>query len=152
MNLDDLELILVPTDFSEASDAALGTAIRMAQAFHAAIKVFHVDIDPTIVLPPPLDTITIPRLFEDVLANTAERLERLVAEVTKAGVTCTSAAEFGRSHTSIVERARMDNAGLIVIGSHGRQGLSHALIGSVAEKVVQHAPCAVLVVPVALHA
>ena len=147
MNFDELELILVPTDFSESSEAALRSAVRLAQTFHAAIEVFHVEIDPSLVLPPPMDAVTIPLVFEKVIAQTAERLERIVGEVRRAGVTCTSASELGRSHTAIVERARLAHAGLIVIGSHGRHGLGHALLGSVAEKVVQHAPCAVLVVP-----
>jgi nucleotide-binding universal stress UspA family protein len=151
MNFDDLKLILVPTDFSESSETALRIAIRLAQTFHAAIEVFHVDIDPSLVLPPPMDAVSMPLLFEKVLASSAEHLERIVGEVRKAGVTCTSAAEVGRSHTAIVERARLAAAGLIVIGSHGRHGLSHALLGSVAEKVVQHAPCAVLVIPIPPH-
>ena len=148
MNFDDLKNILVPTDFSASSEAALRAAIQLARIFDAAIEVFHVDIDPALVLPPPVDTISIPLLFEKVLASTAERLERIVGEVQKAGITCTSASEFGRSHSAIVERARLGGAGLIVLGSHGRHGFSHALLGSVAEKVVQHAPCAVLVIPV----
>ena len=147
MNFDTLKLILVPTDFSESSEVALGAAIRLAQTFHAAIEVFHVDIDPALVLPPPFDTITMPRLFERVLERTAARLEQVVTEVRKAGVTCSSAEELGRSFDAIVERARLADAGLIVMGSHGRHALGHALLGSVAEKVVEHAPCAVLVVP-----
>jgi nucleotide-binding universal stress UspA family protein len=98
-------------------------------------------------LPPPADAISMPRHFERVLASTAERLERTVAGVRQAGVACASSEEIGRSHTAIAERARVSGARLIVMGSHGRQGLSHALLGSVAEKVVQHSPCAVLVVP-----
>ena len=100
------------------------------------------------MLPPPAGAISLPGLFERVLADTAERLEGLVAEVRKAGVTCSSADELGKSHTAIIERARLAGAGLIVMGSHGRHGLTHLLLGSVAEKVVAHAPCAVLVVPV----
>lgn len=148
MNFDDLKLIVVPTDFSESSEAALRAAIRLAQTFQASIDLFHVDIDPSLVLPPPGDILSVPFVFERVLAGAAERLDRIVAEVLQAGVACTSASEFGRSHTTIVEHARRIGAGLIVIGSHGRHGLSHALLGSVAEKVVKHAPCAVLVVPV----
>jgi nucleotide-binding universal stress UspA family protein len=148
MDLDALNVILVPTDFSEGAAAALRVAVRLAQTFHAAIEVFHVDIDPTLVLPPPLDAISMPALFEKMLAGTSERLEHLLAEVRESGVTCTSAEELGRSHTAIVERARLVDAGLIVMGSHGRHGLNRALLGSVAEKVVEHAPCAVLVVPV----
>jgi nucleotide-binding universal stress UspA family protein len=149
MNFDDLKLIVVPTDFSESSEAALRAAIRMAQTFHASIEVFHVDIDPSLMLPPPGDILSVPFVFERVLAGAAERLESIVGEVRQAGVPCTSASEFGRSHTTIVEHARRSGAGLIVMGSHGRHGLSHALLGSVAEKVVKFAPCAVLVVPVA---
>jgi nucleotide-binding universal stress UspA family protein len=148
MNFDELKLILVPTDFSESSEIALRAAVQLAQTFHAAIEVFHVEIDPALILPPPADTISMPLLFENVIAKTAERLERIVAEVNSAGVVCTSAAELGRSHQAIVERAKLAGAGLIVMGSHARHGLSHALLGSVAEKVVQHSPCAVLVVPV----
>jgi nucleotide-binding universal stress UspA family protein len=147
MTLDDLKLILVPTDFSEASAAALRAAIRLARAFDAAIEVFHVDPDPALLLPPPLDVVSRPAAFERVLAETAEKLERVVAEVRAAGVTCTSASELGRSDTSIVEHARRSGAGLIVMGTHGRRGLAHALIGSVAEKVVEHGTCPILVVP-----
>jgi nucleotide-binding universal stress UspA family protein len=148
MNFDDLKLIVVPTDFSESSSAAMRAAVQLAQAFHASIEVFHVNIDPSLVLPPPADVLSVPIAFERVLADTAEKLERVVGEVRQAGVVCKSASEMGRSHTTIVEQARRSGAGLIVMGSHGRHGLSHALLGSVAEKVVQHAPCAVLVVPV----
>ena len=147
MNLDDLKLILVPTDFSEASAVAVRAAVRLAQAFHASIEVFHVDPDPALLLPPPLDVVSRPAAFERVLAETAEKLERVVAEVRRAGVPCTSASELGMSDTSIVERARRSGAGLIVMGTHGRRGLAHALVGSVAEKVVEHGGCPVLVVP-----
>lgn len=149
MNLDDLKLILVPTDFSEASGAALRAAIRLAQAFHAAIEVLHVDLEPSLVLPPPADVVVRPGAFGRVLAETAEGLEQVVAEVRRAGVSCTSSSEVGRSYSTIVERARRSQAGLIVMGTHGRRGFSHALLGSVAEKVVEHAGRPVLVVPVA---
>jgi len=147
MNLDDLKLILVPTDFSETSAAAVRAAIRMAQAFHAAIEVFHVDPDPALLLPPPVDVVSRPLAFERVLTETTEKLERVVSQVRQAGVPCTSVSEFGRSSSSIVEQARRSGAGLIVMGTHGRHGLAHALIGSVAEKVVEHGKRPVLVVP-----
>jgi universal stress protein A len=147
LDFDKLSRILVATDFSESSDAALRAAIRLAQIVHAPIEVFHVDIDPSLVLPPPADLLSTPLIFERVVAGAAERLEQVVDQVRRAGVECTSASELGRTHTTIVEHARRIDAGLIVMGTAGRHGLSHALLGSVAEKVVQHAPCAVLVVP-----
>jgi universal stress protein A len=147
MNFDELKLILVPTDFSEASPPALHAAIRLAQTFHASIGVLHVNIDPNLVLPPPGDLITAPIDVTDILADDAERLDRVAEEVRRAGVPCTAATEVGRTHTEIVNHARGIGAQLIVMGTHGRQGIGHALLGSVAEKVVQHAPCPVLVVP-----
>jgi nucleotide-binding universal stress UspA family protein len=148
MALDDLKVILVPTDFSPASAMAVKAAIRLAQLFRASIELFHVNVDPSVVLPPPADLFSFPGVFERVLADTAEKIERVAGEIRDAGVTCTSASDVGRSYATIVEQARRSGAGLIVMGSHGRHGLSHALLGSVAEKVVQHAPCPVLIVPV----
>jgi nucleotide-binding universal stress UspA family protein len=148
MTLDNLKIILVPTDFSPASASAVKAAIRLAQLFRASIELFHVNIDPSVVLPPPGDVLSFPGAFERVLADTAEKIEQVVREVRAAGVTCTSASELGRSYVAIVEQARRSGAGLIVMGSHGRHGLSHVLLGSVAEKVVEHAPCPVLILPV----
>ena len=147
MNFDELKLILVPTDFSEPSSVALRTAVRLAQMLHVAIEVLHVDLDPSLVLPPPGDIIAMPIAVESALAGAAERLERTVAEVRQAGVACSGASESGRTHTAIVEHAARIGAGLIIMGSHGRHGFGHLLLGSVAEKVVANAPCAVLVVP-----
>ena len=148
MNLDALKLIVVPTDFSEPSAIALRAAVRLAQVFGVPIEMLHVDINSSLVMPPPIDLLSVSFVFDRVAAGTAEQLERIVAEARQAGVVCTSASEVGRSYVAIVEHARRRGAGLIVIGSHGRHGLSHLLLGSVAEKVVEHAPCAVLVVPV----
>jgi len=149
MKFGDLKLILVPTDFSEASEVALSSAVTLAQTFHAAIEILHVDLNLALVLPPPGDVIAMPIAMEErLMARAAEKVDRVVAEVREKNVVCTGASEMGRTYTSIVEHAIRIGAGLIVMGSHGRHGLGHFLLGSVAEKVVQHAPCAVLVVPV----
>ncbi len=147
MNLDNLNLILVPTDFSEPSANALRVAVQLAQKLRTSIEVFHVDIDPTVVLPPPGDVLAVPMVFERIQAQAEARLQSAADEVRRAGVACTTASELGRTHTTIIEQARRVGAGLIVMGSHARHGLGHALLGSVAEKVIRHAPCAVLVVP-----
>ena len=147
MNLDNLNLILVPTDFSEPSANALRVAVQLAQKLRTSIEVFHVDIDPTVVLPPPGDVLAVPMVFERIQAQAEARLQSAADEVRRAGVVCTTASELGRTHTTIIEQARRVGAGLIVMGSHARHGLGHALLGSVAEKVIRHAPCPVLVVP-----
>lgn len=148
MKFDELKLILVPTDFSEASQVAVNAAITLAQTYHAAIEILHVDLNLALVLPPPGDVIAMPIAMEGLMARAAEKVERTVAEVREKNVVCSGASEMGRTYTSIVEHAIRIDAGLIVLGSHRRHGLGHLLLGSVAEKVVQYAPCAVLVVPV----
>ncbi|MBC8133816.1 MAG: universal stress protein, partial [Deltaproteobacteria bacterium] len=147
MNFDNLKVILFPTDFSPSATPALHAAVKLAQTFNAAIEVLHVDLDPTMVLPPPGDIIAMPIAVESALARAADELERIVEEVRQAQVVCTGASESGRTHAAIVEHAIRIGAGLIVMGSHGRHGFGHLLLGSVAEKVVENAPCAVLVVP-----
>ena len=149
MKLDELKQILVPTDFSDASRVALEAAMTMAQTFHAAIEVLHVDLDPTLILPPPGDVLTMPVMMAKMLSHTEEALNQLVVEVREKNIQCTGASESGRTHATIVAHAARIGAGLIVLGSHGRHGLGHLLLGSVAEKVVENAPCAVLVVPMA---
>jgi nucleotide-binding universal stress UspA family protein len=148
MRFDDLKLILVPTDFSDASTTALDAAVKLAQTFHAAIEILHVDLDSALVLPPPGDAISLPIAVEGALARAAEELKRIVAEVSDKNLACTGASESGRTYGALVEHAARIRADLIVMGSHGRHGLRHRLLGSVAEKVVRDAPCAVLVVPV----
>jgi nucleotide-binding universal stress UspA family protein len=148
MKLDDLKLILFPTDFSEASTEALSAAVTMAQTFHAAIEVLHVDLGVTLVLPPPGDVLSMPIASEKAMAEAAEKLDRTVAELRAKNIVCTEASASGRTHAAITEHAARIGAGLIVMGSHGHHGLGHLLLGSVAEKVVQNAPCPVLVVPV----
>ena len=149
MKLDDVKLILVPMDFSEASTVALNAAITLARTFHAAIEILHVDLDPTLILPPPGDVVAMPIAMAKMMTHATEELERAVAEVREKNIDCTGASESGRTHAAIVEHAARIGAGLIVMGSHGRHGLGHFLLGSVAEKVVENAPCAVLIVPVA---
>ena len=148
MRFDDLKLILVPTDFSEASQVAVDAAVTLAHTFRAAIEILHVDLNLALVLPPPGDVFAMPIAMEGLMARAAEKVDRIVAEIRERDVVCTGASEMGRTYTSIVEHAVRIGAGLVVMGSHRRQGLGHFLLGSVAEKVVQHAPCAALVVPV----
>lgn len=145
--LGEIRTILVPTDFSEESKRAVHAAIDMARLFHASVEVLHVDIDPSLVLPPPADILTLPLMTARVIAGAAERLEQVAAEVRAAGVTCTAASESGRTHAAIVDHAQRTGAGLIVMATHRRHALKHVLLGSVVEKVVDHAPCPVLVVP-----
>jgi len=87
---------------------------------------------------------------DDMPAVVRAASTRLAAEETRVrglGVVCEGNVLVGRAETEIVDHADKTHSDLIVLGTHGRRGLGHALLGSVAEKVVQHAHCPVLTVP-----
>ena len=120
--------VLFPTDFSDASEAAGTVARQLAADTGAALHVVH-------VVPPVTDPADAPAR----LADMARRLGD--------GAPVKTSLLSGRVARNIVRYAREQGVGLIVIGTHGRTGLSHAMLGSVAEAVVRLAPCLVLTVP-----
>ena len=139
--------ILCPVDFSPPSNDALTYAIELARQFGAEIHLVHVYQNPGFVLPmsgyigPQADM-----LFQ-MRAECETALERGKGEVEEQGVTAQSELLEGVPHQEIIAHAQQLNADLIVIGSQGRTGLAHVLLGSVAEKVVRLANRPVLVVP-----
>jgi universal stress protein A len=138
--------ILVAHDFSPDADAALTLAIEVAQRFGQPIEIAHVHESGSYVLPPPFDLISLPpqaQEYEHLEEALAERAER----VGHADVAATTQVLTGVVHEALVARAREIGSDLIVIGSRGAGALAHVLLGSVAERVVRHAPCPVLVVP-----
>ena len=122
--------ILFPTDFSPASAPAARVARSMALQAGARLHVLH-------VVPP----VTDPSLPAENLARAAQSLGE--------GLRVESALLSGRAARGILEYARDKRIDLIVLGTHGRTGVSHAILGSVAETVVRLAPCPVLTVPAA---
>jgi nucleotide-binding universal stress UspA family protein len=123
--------ILVPTDFSPASDAALDYARILAAKFGASLQLLHVIDDPS---------------ASTFLAQARERLARTISATDRARLHATSEAFVGTPAPAIVDYATATGTGLIVMGTHGRTGLAHLLMGSVAEQVVRTAPCPVLTV------
>ncbi len=141
--------ILVPVDFSDCSRAAVAAALTMAQTFEAELELLHVHEVPftagaVLVRTPDGREVTMDaflgeesrRLLDEMVESVDDLANAPHHEVVKGGV----------AHVSIVERAKAIGAELIVMGTHGRSGLSHLLMGSVAEKVLRAAPCPVLVV------
>ena len=147
MDLRALKRILVPTDFSDPSAEALATAMTLAQASGAVVDLVHVAVEASFALPPPIDVATIPIDMTTVMARVTDGLRAEEERVREAGLRCETAMLVGRPDAEIVARATATHAELIVMGTHGRSGLAHALLGSVAERVVQHAPCPVLIMP-----
>jgi universal stress protein A len=136
--------ILVPVDFSELSNQAVETAATLARQFGARLTLLHV-VEPAAAGAFPGFA---PLLLENekVMAACKDRLAQLVrGRAIPAGLVEKLLVRLGRSHAEITDAARTLKTDLIILPTHGRTGLTHTLIGSTAEQVVRHAPCAVLV-------
>ena len=147
MDLRNVKRILVPTDFSDPSAEALATAMALAKGAGSVVDLVHVAVEASFALPPPIDVATVPIDMAKVMERVTDGLRAEEKRVQDAGLRCDTAMLVGRPDAEIVARATATGAELIVMGTHGRSGLAHALLGSVAERVVQHAPCPVLIVP-----
>ncbi len=136
------ERILVAVDGSKYSEKALDQAISMARQCNSrlfAISVIDIFAE-SLVLAPALE--------EKLSKETKELLERVKAKVEKENIPCeTIVRTGGHPHEYIIEEAKARGIDLIVMGTHGRTGLKRVLMGSVTERVIGHAPCAVLVTP-----
>jgi nucleotide-binding universal stress UspA family protein len=142
--------ILAPTDFSEDSKLALSYAITLAEKFSSEIIVVHVDqpLAPVMVseLNPGLDVSTMNRIAEEGRLMALKELDGATARLRESGVKARGLMRVGAPFLEIIHAAQGEAADLIVMGTHGRTGLAHVLMGSVAERVVNKAPCPVLTV------
>jgi nucleotide-binding universal stress UspA family protein len=140
-----LKTILVPSDFSECSEAALRYGLELARRFDARVHVLHVVQDP-LTQPWAAEGFSAP-LFEVVQKWQREAKDRLAASIPLADIgRVTVDAIVAWPYAEILRYATDNNVDLIVMGTHGRSGVSHVLLGSIAEKVVRRAPCPVLTV------
>ena len=120
--------ILVATDFSRCSDQAVRAALALARHFGASVHLLHV-VPSTAPGEAPRDRL------------------RAIAEEHGEGVSITASLAVGGPAAEIVKHAAREQVDLIVVGTPGRTGLAHAVMGSVAEAVVRTAPCQVLTIP-----
>jgi len=134
--------ILVPVDFSDASRGVLEYALDVARDRGAEVLLVHVVGLPVAPFDPAYGVAADPRMIHDLEAAAAEGLARLAAEFP--GVALRTRVLTGGPSREIVREAREWNADLVVVGTHGRTGLRHVFLGSVAENVVRLAPCPVL--------
>jgi nucleotide-binding universal stress UspA family protein len=140
--------VLVATDFSQPSANALEYGRALARTFAATLYVLHV-VDSTVLTTPALDAGPIydPELMKRLEDEARERLETIVREDDRRELHAKTVAMLVAGPANgIVGYAAREKVDLIVIGTHGRTGLSHLLMGSVAERVVRTAPCPVLTV------
>ena len=140
-----IQSILVPTDFSPASEKAIAYAVPLARLSGAKLTLVHV-IEPVATtdfggtFPLAMENDEVKRACKrhlQCLVDTLEIEPKLIEKLL---------VRNGRAFNEIASAARTLKADLIIISTHGRTGLKHALLGSTTERVVQYAPCPVLVV------
>jgi len=141
--------IVAATDFSEDSTLALTFAQELAAKFSAEIVLVHVDqpLAPVMMTPelgPAMDVGAMGRIAEEQRMLAQKELDKIAGKLREAGLKVKVQLKVGSPFMEILRAAQSENADLIVLGTHGRTGLAHVLMGSVAERVVQKSPCPVL--------
>jgi universal stress protein A len=142
--------ILVPIDFSEHSRRTVSYALRTAKRNNATIYLLHVFQIPDYVMAPYANRSQNSAELQSQV-NTAEQdarenLESFALELSKSGIKVQPHFRVGYPFDEIVLMAKHFDVDLIIIGSHGRGGISRLLVGSTAQRVVEHASCPVLVI------
>ena len=140
-----IERILVPVDFSDNARSVLDWAAHLAEEHSARILLLHAYHLPVefqqlegAYLPPDF--------WSNVKSEAEQSLARYAEEMKEKGIEVETIVREGYPASVIVDEAEARNANLVVIGTHGLSGLKHMLLGSIAERVVQKAPCPVLTV------
>lgn len=143
-----LKNVLVATDFSEPSDAALKYGKELANRFGATLHVLHVAPNVYVSAVGAAEYATIaPDLQQQVEDDARRQLEELLIDTDKTGPRSIPVVSTSTSPAwTIVGYAKDHDIDVIVMGTHGRGALAHLVMGSVAERVVRLAPCPVLTV------
>ena len=147
-----LKTVLVPTDFSDASESALRYGRAMAEAFGASLHVVHVMEDLLAhAWAAEVYVSSMPQLRDEIEKESRQRLLALLGDDERQRLRAETALLAGNPFIEIIRYAKAHDVDLIVMGTHGRGPIAHMLLGSVAEKVVRKSPCPVLTVREAQH-
>ena len=142
----EVKTILVPCDFSEHAEHAFQWALGLAERWRAKIVVVHAaPLFSHLAYPESVYMVDLAKMEDEIIADAEKRLQEFAAKKGASPVAVETRAVPGDPFWEICKTAEQEHADLIVMGSHGRTGLAHVLLGSVAERVVRHAPCPVLV-------
>lgn len=143
----EIKTILVPTDFSDFAEHAYRWALGLAADCKAKIVLLNAA--------PTMSNLTFPesayypdlgRIERELIVDAEKRVNEFATKKGTSPVAVETRVTSGEAIWEICRVAEKEGADLIIMGSHGRTGLSHVVLGSVAERVVRHAPCPVLVV------
>jgi len=139
-----LKTIVCAVDFSEYADYALRYAVDLAKIFDADLRLIHVVELPFL---PSYSLAGVPDLslpVDEIEEGSRGRMQDVLKDCRRKHAKVEGEVRTGTAFLEIINYAREVGADLVVVGTHGRTGLSHMIIGSVAEKVVRKAPCPVL--------
>ncbi|MBW1645231.1 MAG: universal stress protein [Deltaproteobacteria bacterium] len=137
-----IKKVLTLTDGSELSRCALRYAVEIARQFDAELYLLTV-IEK---IPSYIDAVISREVMEKMEEALRDEVVNCSGYCETAGLKCQGEIKYGIPHEEIIKYAREIDADIIVMATHGRSALAHVLLGSVAEKVVRHAPCPVLTV------
>jgi universal stress protein A len=139
----DFKTILCPTDFSEDSCRAIEYGVRFARVSDGTLLLAHIIHVPSGELyQPERPTLN----FDEATARARALLEDIQQKRTSGYPKCELLVEIGDPYEQLLAIVKRRNVDLIVTATHGRSGIEHLVLGSVAEKVIRHAPCPVFVV------
>jgi nucleotide-binding universal stress UspA family protein len=142
----DWKRILCPIDFSDASRAALEQAAELAKRYGAKVALFHAYPVPGYTFPDG-SFVASSKMLEELSEQARRHLLEWKEIAEKMGIAQVEiGTAIGEPAHEILAFAKAQNADLLVLGTHGRTGIQHALMGSVAERVVRRATCPVLTV------
>lgn len=134
--------ILLPTDGSEAAEAAVDQAIELASTYDGTLHVvFAIELSATMPLRVTLDSV-----IEQLEADGEEFVTRIANRAAAAGIEVETSVEHGVADEAIVDYVGANDIDLVVMGTHGRRGIDRQLLGSVTERVIRTSPVPVLVV------
>jgi len=142
-----IKTVLVPTDFSDASESALAYGKALAEKFGASLHLVHVMEDLLAhAWAAEVYVASAPNLREEIERESRQRLDSMLPAGEREHLQAKTALLAGNPFIEIIRYAKANGVDLIVMGTHGRGPIAHMLLGSVAEKVVRKAPCPVLTV------
>ena len=147
-----IQTLMVATDFSEVSEAAMAYAFRLARTLKAMIYIVHVVPEDDVQLMTALNThmqsqITAETLREVLYADADKRLTAAIEQMQGANLVQERLIVTGKPAETIVSWAASKQPQVLILGTHRRHGLDHLLLGSITERVLRQAPCSVLIVP-----
>ncbi|MEK7483855.1 MAG: universal stress protein [Planctomycetota bacterium] len=141
--------ILVPIDFSEGAKAAAQYAITLAKQFNATLDLLYIweypyYVGQDVMLQVPGQTAQ--SIIEYAKQQAQSEMITFLSKLSKEGVTIKEHIKGGIVDREIIEMVTKDHIDMIVMGTHGRSGISRLLLGSVAEKVLRNSPCPVVTI------